>query len=93
MIKLDQVLRQNPAIASQILNGEAVLVHPQKGKVKVLNTIGALIWDALDGRRKVSEIVSDICSEYDISAVQAEADTLEFLEGLFSHDLITIVSP
>lgn len=90
MITLDKIPRRNPAVASQVMDGEAVLVHPQKGKVKVLNAVGAQIWQALDGRRPVSEVAAAICKAYGIPTAQAETDTLAFLESLLSHELIAI---
>ena len=90
MITLERIPRRNPAVASQVMDGEAVLVHPQKGKVKVLNAVGSQIWQALDGSHPVSEIAAAICKAYAIPPHQAETDTLTFLESLLSHELITI---
>jgi hypothetical protein len=72
----------------RLLDQEAVIVLPDKGEVKVLNEVGARIWALADGSRSVREIAAEIARQYDVSAVQAEADTLEFLRELREKALI-----
>jgi len=68
---------------------EAVVVVTARGKIDILNEVGARIWSMVDGRRSVREIAMAICEEYQVSATQAEADTLAFLEDLASRGAIT----
>jgi hypothetical protein len=69
---------------------EAVLVLPSRGRINVLNEIGARIWSLADGRRSVREIAAAICEAYDIDQETAEKDTLEFLEGLLERGVIQL---
>lgn len=69
---------------------EAVLVLPSRGRINVLNEIGARIWSLADGTRTVKEVATAICAEYDIDQATAEKDTLEFLEMLFDRGVIRI---
>ena len=89
MITLENIPRPNPEVASQILDGEAVLVHPKKGKVKVLNAVGAEIWQAIDGKLSIAEIAHAISSDYGLAQEIAEKDTINFLNSLLSNELIT----
>jgi hypothetical protein len=61
---------------------EAVIVLPTRGKIDVLNEVGARIWSLVDGRRSLRQIALMISTEYEVDATQAEADTLNFLEDL-----------
>jgi hypothetical protein len=72
----------------RILEREAVIVLPDKGEVKVLNEVGARIWELADGSRSVREIAAAIASVYDVSQREAEADTVEFLQELREKALI-----
>ena len=88
MISLDSVPIPNPQVVDRLLEGEAVLVHPTRGKVKVLNEVGAAIWSSLDGVASAREIAAQICSRYAVERETAEQDTLAFLESLQERDLI-----
>jgi hypothetical protein len=53
-----------------------------------LNELATLIWQLLDGRTNVDQIVEAVCREYDISPEEARRDTLDFLQSLEADDLI-----
>jgi hypothetical protein len=61
---------------------EAVIVVPARGKIDILNDVGARIWSLVDGLLSVREIASTISMEYQVEQSQAESDTLGFLEDL-----------
>jgi hypothetical protein len=90
MISLDTVPSPNPEVVDRVMEDEAVLVHPVRGKVKVLNEVGATIWSAVDGVASAREIAGRICRHYTVEKDVAEKDTLEFLNALLERDLITV---
>jgi hypothetical protein len=69
---------------------EAVLVLPSRGKINVLNELGARIWSLADGTRTVKEVAAAICEAYDIDQATAEKDILQFLEILLDRGVIQI---
>lgn len=83
----------NPEIISRRLEGEAVLVLPQRGQVKVLNELGSRIWSLIDGNRSINQIIAVIHQEFTISLEAAAADTTEFLAQLAERDMITFFTP
>ena len=89
MISLENVPIQNPAVVGRIVSGEAVIVLPKKGQVKVLNEVGARIWSLIDGVRTVREIVAIIIIEFAVSEEEAKIDTREFLTQLAEREIIT----
>ena len=82
--------KRSEDIASRMIDGEAVIVIPQKGVVTVLNETGAGIWQLLDGRNSVEDIINIISSEFDVSRDQAEKDTLDFIEELMEKDMVVL---
>lgn len=76
--------------ASRVVDGEAVIVIPQKGVVTVLNETGSGIWQLLDGRNSIEDIINIISSEFDVSREQAEKDTLGFIEELIEKDMVVL---
>jgi hypothetical protein len=76
--------------ASRIVDGEAVIVIPQKGVVTVLNETGSGIWQLLDGGNTVEDIINTISSEFNVSREEAEKDTLCFIEELIEKDMVVL---
>ena len=76
--------------ASRIIDGEAVIVTPQKGVVTVLNETGSGIWQLLDGENTVEDIINAISSEFNVSREEAEKDTLCFIEELIDKDMVVL---
>jgi hypothetical protein len=88
MTNLDSVPCRVEGVMGRVVDGEAVLVLPMKGKVKVLNEVGAFIWSKVDGVNTVRAISNSVCAEYDVDQSEAEKDTLTFLTDLEERDVI-----
>ena len=73
--------------------GETIIV-PIRGRTEdldsifTLNELGTLIWNLLDGRTNVSQIVEAISKTYDVMGDEATQDTIEFLTLLETSGLI-----
>lgn len=89
MIDISTIPTQNPNVLSRKADNEAVLVLPQQGKVKVLNEVGAAIWELIDGKRDIQKISEYISSEFDVDQYTAEKDTLRFITELLEREIIT----
>jgi hypothetical protein len=87
---LDSLPRQAPNVVSRQIDDEAVLVHPLQGKVRVLNAVGARVWELADGQRTVAEIAQTITAEYDVELPRAQADVLAFCDDLAQADVLMI---
>ncbi len=91
---MELTLNSYPAPAEHVrgrrLEQEAVVVLPDQGQVKVLNEVGAKIWELTDGSRSVREIAAAVCQAYDVLPAVAETDTLKFLSELQQKGLIII---
>lgn len=91
MLQLEDIPTPHPQIVSRVLEGEAVLVLPDQGKVKVLNEVGAFIWGQINGRRNIGEIAAEICAQYDVTPENAQQDVLAFIAGLARRGIVTIL--
>jgi hypothetical protein len=72
------------------LDGEAVVVLPEQGRVKVLNEVGARVWDLADGSRTVAEIIEVLVGEYAADPGVIEQDVLAFLAQLVAVEGVTL---
>ncbi len=53
-----------------------------------LNELGTRIWNLIEPKRSVEEIVQAVCREYDVTPEQARQDTTAFLAELKEAGLI-----
>jgi len=58
--------------------------------IYTLNEVATTIWQLIDGRKSVSQIIEEICKVYDVRREEAEKDTLEFLNTLKEAGLLRI---
>ena len=56
-----------------------------------LNEVGTVIWQAADGRTPLSQIVSrKICTEFDVTAEEAQRDAERFVAELSQHGILRL---
>jgi len=92
MLSMESVLTPNPMVVGRIVNGEAVLVLPEIGEVKVLNEVGSRIWELSDGTLSINQISTLIFDEFDIDESTAQQDTLEFAEECLGMEIFLLES-
>jgi len=90
---LSAIPRRREEVVGDLTGDEAVLLHPLRREIKVLNQVGARTWSLIDGNRTVVEIVSVICEEYEATTEQVESDTLAFLEELQALEIVECDPP
>jgi hypothetical protein len=86
---LDDVLTRSSNAAYRVYDGQATVVLPDGAEVNVLNEIGSLVWEAIDGRRTLGEILDTVLREYDIGREEAHRDILEFVASLKEHRMVS----
>ena len=85
---INTVLSRNPEAAYRVYDGQATVVLPGRSEINVLNEIGSLIWERIDGDRTVGQIVQAVLDAYEIDSEQARSDTLDFLSSLQEHGMV-----
>jgi hypothetical protein len=80
--------KRREGVASQVVNGEAVLLDIERGEYFSLNSVGTRIWELCDGTRSATEIVSVICDEFDVAEDVVTADAQEILDELEKVQLV-----
>lgn len=90
MLTIGSVCRPLPDVVYHVADGEAVLVLPKAGQIKVLNDVGTFIWTLLDGKLSIAEIARRISQEYRVEYDQAQEDALQFLSDLNTRGIIAV---
>ncbi len=64
------------------------LVQTNKGKLKVVNSTGALIWELIDGEKTVFELTSILETKFHEKFTTIYKDLIDFLIQLKNRSLI-----
>ena len=89
VVGLDRVPSRNPQAVYRIYDGQATIVLLDRSEVKLLNEIGSLVWEQIDGRRSVRDIVDVVLQSFEVSRDQAERDVQEFVGTLYDHGMVS----
>ena len=80
-------MRRNPEFLLRNVAGSNVVVPVGKATLEfsgmiTLNETGALLWELLETEQTVASLTAGITDRYEVTAAQAEADVLVFLDKL-----------
>ncbi|MGP8052020.1 MAG: PqqD family protein [Desulfobaccales bacterium] len=96
-IKCDVVYAISDAVVAREIEGEIIIVPLVSGiadledEIFTLNATGKAIWDKLDGRRRLQDIISELSSEYQAPPGEIEADVLGLVEELTRRRMLVAV--
>lgn len=84
---LKSILSHSPTVVTRKTGNEYILVPIANNiadmtSVYTLNETGAYIWEHVDGKRSVEEIIMLMTSEYDVDFETASEDVFEFAEKM-----------
>lgn len=88
-----KIFMRNSDVVSRKIAGEFFLV-PVKGKIAdiesvfTLTAVAEYIWERLDGRKNLGEILKDVVDHFDVQREEAEPDVREFIIELMEAGLI-----
>ena len=71
-------------------NNEKVMMDIENGKYYALNEVGALIWDLIEEKIIVSNIINKLLEEYDIDNTRCTKEVLDYLINLDKEKLILV---
>jgi PleD family two-component response regulator len=93
MTGLKSVFSHSPSVVTRKSGNEYVLVPianniADMNSVYTLNETGAFIWEHIDGKRDLEEIISELTKEYEIDEATAGSDVMSFIEKMSIHLII-----
>lgn len=68
---------------------EIAMLISNQGDMCELNLSSALLWDAMDGKRTLSDLIDVLGRHFDIDRKTAEADALELFDRLLELGVVT----
>jgi methyltransferase-like protein len=93
MSDLKSVLSHSPSIVTRKTGNEYVLVPvanniADMNSVYTLNETGAFIWELIDGKRCVEELIEALVEEYETDEKTASEDVFTFLSEMEKYLII-----
>ncbi|PKN37740.1 MAG: hypothetical protein CVU62_08430 [Deltaproteobacteria bacterium HGW-Deltaproteobacteria-2] len=67
-------------------------VNDSENEPYFLNTTGQVIWQSLDGRKSLKEIIMDLAAEFKVPVKVIEKDVIGFVEKLLMRKMLVEVS-
>ena len=87
MTSLKAIPSHSPSVVTRKTGNEYILVPitnniADMDSIYTLNETGAFIWEQIDGKRNVEEIIEALCADYNIDNPTAKRDVLTFIDNL-----------
>jgi Coenzyme PQQ synthesis protein D (PqqD) len=83
----DTIVRRTASALWRPFDQETAVILPTASAIRVLNEVGARIWELADGRT-FGEIINTLVNEYDVERTQLWSDAIVFLAELHSRGLL-----
>jgi hypothetical protein len=96
MTDLDTAPRPSPDIVARDIEGEIIIVPLVAGigdmedELYSLNETGRAVWDRLDGRRTLGQVVKELAGEYDAAEDVLRADVLGLVDELLKRKILVV---
>jgi hypothetical protein len=93
MTTMKSILSHSPSIVTRKSGTEYILVPisnniADMNSVFTLNETGAFIWDQIDGKKSVEDIIDSLVNEFEIDKNSATEDALKFIDQLGEYLVI-----
>jgi len=93
MFDLNSVPEHSYSVVTRKTGNEYVLVPvvnniADMNSVYTLNESGAFIWELIDGKRSVGDLIDALIAEYDTDNETAKADLFSFIEEMSKYLII-----
>jgi hypothetical protein len=79
-------------VATQLDNGDAVLLDMATAKYFSLNPAGARVWQLLDAGMTLGDVSEHIFGQYEVAQAQAQQSVLSLVGALVDQGLVEIAA-
>lgn len=93
-VRRDSAARPRPGLLYRELDGETVVLDPDRGTYYGLNEVGTAIWRALqvsDDPRPLDEVHAELLRDYEVEAEELWNDLLALIRELDERGLVDVV--
>ena len=84
----EKIFKRNNDFPWQSFTSETIIIDPENNQSFELNELGTFIWQKLDGKTPVSEIIDGILKEYETDDEQVIKDLNELIISMIEARII-----
>ncbi len=88
MLTLNSIIQRDSEVLVAEADQDLIMVNIASGHYYGLSDIGREIWNAIEHPKKISDLIDDLTTRYDVSSFSCEEQTLSFLNALLSEGLL-----
>jgi len=86
------IAKNSEKTAYRVIDDEAVIVDLEDSTFHALNPVATFIWEQMDGKTRVEEIIQRVCREFEVTRETAEKDCREFINALNHQGMVMLSS-
>ncbi|HUR47474.1 MAG TPA: PqqD family peptide modification chaperone [Candidatus Saccharimonadales bacterium] len=87
-LKIDAFPVRRPGVLKQGPHGQLIIFNSDSGQYFALDEIGSFIWERCDGAHAISEMIADLCEQYDAPSGLIENDLRGLMTELVARNLL-----
>ena len=86
----NSIVQRDPEIIAAEAERDLVMVSIASGSYYGVSEVARAIWEAIEQPKKVSDLINDLTSAYNVDRSNCEAETLSFLRDLLAERLLQV---
>jgi hypothetical protein len=96
-INLEGIYKPSEDVAARDIQGELIIVPITSGvgdledEIFTLNKTGRVIWEKMDGKRRLKDIAKELSPDFNSPIEEIEKDTMGLIEELFKRKIVVEV--
>jgi hypothetical protein len=87
---LEAHVSHNPEVAWRVIDGQAAVVTPSEGTLRMFNETGTFLWQKTEKGARIVTLAKALQKKYGIPAKVAEADVVSFVKKLAAAGMLII---
>jgi hypothetical protein len=84
------VVQRDPEVIAAEADQDLVMVSIANGSYYGISDVARAIWETIENPKKISDIIDDLASKYDVDHSKCEEQTLSFLRDLLAERLLQV---
>src|SRR5436190_12826654 len=89
-LKLDSIVQRDTNVIAAEADQDLVMVSIANGAYYGVSDVAREIWEAIEHPKKVSDLIDDLTTSYNVDRPSCEEQTLSFLESLLAERLLQV---
>ena len=89
-LNLECIVQRDPEIIAAEADQDLVMVSIASGSYYGVSNVARAIWEAIEHPKKISDLIDELASAYNVDRAKCEEETLLFLGDLLTERLLQV---